>query len=367
MEGHCGSVTVAEGVATKVFHPHNSAAKNRAARCAELVLSEVERDDFMPRRPHPRRLWAIEMPAASCDLLEYIERLHTKGGDVHATAESVATHCLSFLLWLHNLGCAHRDLKAENFLLHEGRPLLSDFDALYVPGASDTDAGFCRCESACRVPHYAHGTPAYVPPEWYTKLPERRDPRAGDVWALGVVVFMVLHGKMPWVRPRAGDAWFDMWERRPEEFARARDMHGDGLWPRFLRSTLTVDEAARPTVAQLLEEFPELRKKIDATPHLSTVVENEESAHIGLLTLQKRWAQLLDDTRRRDIRLPVPIHIDGEIFPRCSENAEADEEEDEERRNNATPLSPSMFEERCVPERAEVMTPTHVCESSMYK
>ena len=92
----------------------------------------------------------------------------------------------------HGIGVIHRDLKPENLFLSrlpDGREVLKviDFGVSKRPsvgsGRSFTEAG------------RSLGTPHYMSPEQIS-TPEAVDPRA-DVWSLGVVLFELLTGALP--------------------------------------------------------------------------------------------------------------------------------------------------------------------------
>lgn len=92
------------------------------------------------------------------------------------TAEALA-HC-------HVHGVIHRDIKPHNLLLNRQRDIkLTDFglSAIVRPGQK------------LRVPC---GTPAYSAPELLLR-PCEYDGSLSDVWSLGVLLYQLLHGRLP--------------------------------------------------------------------------------------------------------------------------------------------------------------------------
>lgn len=93
---------------------------------------------------------------------------------------------------MHSLGISHGDIKLENVLLTSNqKPKLIDFGS----------ATFHRCrvdalEAETNVAPGDYGTPAYLPPEVFTSL--EYDRAKADLWALGVLAYVLFAGRMPW-------------------------------------------------------------------------------------------------------------------------------------------------------------------------
>jgi tetratricopeptide (TPR) repeat protein len=104
--------------------------------------------------------------------------------EVVSTASSIADG----LSAAHEVGVLHRDLKPENVLVGEsGRVALTDFGiagALRAGGGHDT------------IREQGVGTPAYMAPE-QLRGRESMDQRV-DVYGLGLVVYEMIAGRLPW-------------------------------------------------------------------------------------------------------------------------------------------------------------------------
>ncbi|GAA5905594.1 hypothetical protein JCM6882_008723 [Rhodosporidiobolus microsporus] len=111
--------------------------------------------------------------------------------------------------WMHEIGLVHRDIKLENILL-TSRPFPTTappsalLSSLPNPFLKLTDFGLSRfINPSSPLLSTRCGSEAYAAPELI--MGKKYDGRATDAWALGVVLFAIITGVMPFVEePDAG-------------------------------------------------------------------------------------------------------------------------------------------------------------------
>jgi MAP/microtubule affinity-regulating kinase len=147
---------------------------------------------------HPnviRILDCVDHPTSVCFVMEF-----AGGGELkdfvaerdfldEDTARPLFHQVVKGLSYCHNLSVIHRDLKLENLLLDEdGVVKIADFGLAGVVShheATETDAG----------------TQAYLAPEVWRGQSGQHDPYKLDIWALGVILYAMLHGRLPFSAP----------------------------------------------------------------------------------------------------------------------------------------------------------------------
>jgi class 3 adenylate cyclase/tetratricopeptide (TPR) repeat protein len=172
----------------------------------------------------------------------------------------------------HERGLVHRDLKPGNvFLTPTGTVKLLDFGLSHLLAPSDRP-----------VPHLAGaGTPGYMAPEqWRAGLQDART----DVWAVGVVLYEMLTGELPFPRATLRELREQVMSEEPLPPVRARNPEVPPEVESLLATALAKDPARRfPTACELWRELHELRARL-ARPGF------EES---GPVTRQRRQLVLL--------------------------------------------------------------------------
>jgi serine/threonine protein kinase len=118
-------------------------------------------------------------------LQEKLRTLHEGGQRLsHSEVARLMTAICEAVQYAHERGLIHRDIKPANVMLNNaGQPILMDFGVAKIMGAKNFTATGAVI-----------GTPAYIAPELVRG--QRPDVRA-DVYSLGVMLFEMLAGQLP--------------------------------------------------------------------------------------------------------------------------------------------------------------------------
>ena len=181
------------------------------------------------------------------NLFQYIRKLPGSRIIDENEVKKIFIKIVKSVEYMHSMNVIHRDLKLENILVdrqsHETK--LIDFGfSTKVKSHED------------RIP-YVCGTPIYMSPEMAQKKEHLGAP--ADIWALGVVLYILLTGKMPFFGAFEDDLF-------------RKIISGKYKWPDFLtdkngktvessngakalvKKILVVDESQRPTASQILQD-----------------------------------------------------------------------------------------------------------------
>jgi serine/threonine-protein kinase len=181
-------------VALKVMSPeraHNEESRKRFVREAQATLKL--------KNEHVTRMLEIGalgdgVPFLVMEFLQgnTLEHILFESGPpaLHVVLDWVL-QALEGLAEAHSLNFIHRDIKPENLFLHEppgGTPIVKVLDFGAVKELQGKMTKLTRTGSTM-------GSPAYMPPE-QVRAEENIDQRA-DVWAMGVTIYELLTGKLP--------------------------------------------------------------------------------------------------------------------------------------------------------------------------
>ncbi len=296
------NVTIGRTVAVKVLHHHLAdegvtiARFQREARAAASVGHEniVDVLDM-----------GVEPSGAPYTVMEYVrgkslaQALRDDGAFAVTRAAKIAGQVLAALAAAHGEGIIHRDLKPENVMLtiqgnKRDHVKLFDFGvAAIIDSANDQSDDLTPSGKTM-------GTPTFASPEQI--LGRRvRDARV-DLYAVGVLLFQMLAGRVPFERPTFPELCRAITDEPPPRFA-SLGVTVDPRLEAVVRRALEKDPADR---YQYAEEMGEALVPFGAEPP-EDIVESTDT-----LTMELR------QLRAREMELAAPHESGGATAPRVS-------------------------------------------------
>jgi len=187
---------------------------------------------------------------------------------------------LQGLGFAHAQGVIHRDMKPSNIMLtREGAAKLTDFGiarAVGVPGLTGTGTVL--------------GTPAYMAPE---QIQGRKLDHRADIYSLGVTLYEMVAGRVPFERPRDSDSDYQVLRAHIEQ-APLPPSRLVASMPPFIEAAILKAMAKRPEerfascqefeAALVPPELPPTRRVVSATP--PGLRESEAAVAIGAAALR---------------------------------------------------------------------------------
>ncbi|TPX46180.1 hypothetical protein SeLEV6574_g03357 [Synchytrium endobioticum] len=281
----------------------------------EMLRSEIAVLE-MVQHPHivglidkyetPAHMYLVTDLASGGELFDQIVQ---KGSYTEADAAKLVRQLLDAVAYLHDHDIVHRDLKPENLLFRDR----SDNADVMI-----TDFGLSRVVDSDMYLRTACGTPDYVAPE---VLDQTGHGKPVDVWALGVITYVLLCGFTPFwcvtsppVHPGEDQRSLfaaivsGQYDYDEEYWSAVSDSAKD-----FIDLCLTRDPAKRPAAGQALEH-PWL--STDASTDLLTTVRKGFNA-------RRQWGKAINAVRGLS-RLGSGI-IDRKSEDEVSKNNAADD------------------------------------------
>ncbi|XP_076232826.1 uncharacterized protein LOC143178189 [Calliopsis andreniformis] len=230
---HCIHKSTGAEYAMKIVDKYKCQGKETMLASEVAILRQV---------CHPNIISLIAEQETTDQLFLVMELV--KGGDLfdaiaaatkfsEAEASVMIGHLTSALAYLHSHHIAHRDVKPEN--------LLVEMDGSHVRCLKLGDFGLAQI---VREPLYTVcGTPTYVAPEI---LAETGYGLKIDVWAAGVILYILLCGFPPFVSPE---------NEQEELFERILSGHYEFTSPYWDN----ISDSAKQLISNMLQAQPELR------------------------------------------------------------------------------------------------------------
>ena len=117
---------------------------------------------------------------------DVLQMIHSFGRISENRSKKIFHDVAKGIQYMHGKNIAHRDLKCENILLFkDNSAAISDFG--FVRNTV-VDKREIKCQTFC-------GSHAYASPELLRGIPY--DPKINDIWSMGVILFTMLSGTMP--------------------------------------------------------------------------------------------------------------------------------------------------------------------------
>ncbi|QPG75950.1 hypothetical protein FOA43_003336 [Brettanomyces nanus] len=137
---------------------------------------------------------------------ELFDKIEPDTGVDEDVAQFYFVQLINAVDFIHSKGVAHRDIKPENLVLDSGGNLkLTDFGLANVYRKKNGPKRMCT--SAC-------GSPPYLAPEVVTR---KYDPEMSDIWSCGIVLLVLLTGKIAWEMPHSEDPDYDYFVKNKGE------------------------------------------------------------------------------------------------------------------------------------------------------
>jgi serine/threonine protein kinase len=236
-------ICLVQSISTKEYHACKVVPRAALDAPGQLMYFERELRILQTIR-HPNIVTLIDVqytPAIIYVVMEYCQ-----GGDILTAIQARGClddrQCRRYLRdillgldYLHSRNITHRDIKPENVLVdNDGVAKLADF-------------GLSREITPDRLLSTPCGSIAYCAPELLDL--KEYDGRRADLWSLGVLLYAMCAGRLPWTSYNQVEMAAQI---RSCRFA--TPMLASGGAKRMISGLLTRDPESRPSIAELLQD-----------------------------------------------------------------------------------------------------------------
>lgn len=295
-EGSFGLVYRVEDIATQQERVLKVINKAKSAMPPEELQLEI---DTLKQLDHPHiirlyeyfedynNIYIIMESAKGGELLDVIDSNYKSGYRLNEQWISVVyEQVINAVAYVHARGIMHKDIKAENIML------LDDGHSATHPHAVIIDLGLAEMfDKASGKSSNIAGTPVTMAPEVWNQC---FGPKC-DVWSLGVVLFQLLSGKLPFLAKSCKKKdWLAVLSQPPNW---KRLDHCSEASRTLCREMLTFDESKRPSAQECLsypwfKEAPHLKEAILSPDMMSDLCKYHERSDLEKMVRMQVASQL---------------------------------------------------------------------------
>ena len=192
---------------------------------------------------------------------ELFDRIIELGKFSEADAVHLIHQVVDGIQYLHSMGCIHRDLKPENLLMVGRTPGTDEYLQLKICdfGLSAMREVDGTKEEFDKDLQEFMGTEEYLAPEVFITSSSMARKQAGehytgkiDVWAIGVIFYVMVTGRFPFVRQ--DDDSFHLVKQICKGAYNEKNMeHLSADSKNFIHACLTLNPDQRPTAFELMD------------------------------------------------------------------------------------------------------------------
>ena len=211
------------------------------------------------------------------------------GASSIATRLSIATGIAEALKAMHAAGVVHRNVQPKAILLTESRvPKLTDFERAHLDG-----------ETTVYSDSRGRTDTAYMAPELYSPTAFDSSP-AADCYALGVILYQLLTGQLPFADPHAAEAAGGLPSRLPSQWVPGLDPRLDELVVALLHSG---SGRNRPTADEVVRRLRDIQHPPARQPAMAPVASSLAPEAAPAAAAGFAVGMVLDGRWRLDARL----------------------------------------------------------------